>query len=424
MSVSSWLLWYFSRSDALRDQRRNLGSRRKKASRLLEHLEGRALLASFTAPTVSALIADINAANTAGGANTITLTAPTTSPYLFTTANNANSGENFLPVITANDKLTVAGNGDTLEPAPRHAGARFFDVTAGASLTLQNLTLAGGSLVDSLLPQSGGGAVYNQGALTLSGATLLENMMKPLDPAAQDGPAMGGGIWSSGSLILENGTIVQKNDIVASYTNPKGYDAFGGGVYIAGGSANISNTTFTGNMAEGGPGDGAISSNGSGLGGALYVAAGNVVMTSSTVNDNEVHGYFDSGDACYGGGVYVAGGTVTLSKDTVQSNSVNDSSGFGGGLYVAGGAVTLNNDLVESNSLNGTISNYGGGLYVAGGTVTLSNDTVESNSASSAGGGIYIAPLATVSIDPFTRAHVINNTASTDPNIDGTYILT
>jgi hypothetical protein len=113
--------------------------------------------------------------------------------------------------------------------------------------------------------------------------------------------------------------------------------------------------------------------------------------------------------------VYVAGGAVTLSNDTVQSNSAI----FGGGLDVAGGTVTLSNDTVQSNS---AVS--GGGLYVADGTVTLSNDTVESNSASSAGGGICIASLATVYIDPFTLAHVINNTAPTDPNIDGTYILT
>ena len=45
-------------------------------------------LASFTAATVSALIADINAANTAGGANTITLTAATTAPYVLTAVNN------------------------------------------------------------------------------------------------------------------------------------------------------------------------------------------------------------------------------------------------------------------------------------------------------------------------------------------------
>ena len=81
MSVSTWLSWPLSGGRARRGQHRNLVSRRKKAGMFLEQLEGRALLPNYTAPTVSALIADINAANTAGGANTITLTAPTTSPY-------------------------------------------------------------------------------------------------------------------------------------------------------------------------------------------------------------------------------------------------------------------------------------------------------------------------------------------------------
>ena len=137
------------RSQALRGQRRNSALRRKGARAVLEHLEDRCVLANYTAPTASALIADIGSANAAGGANTITLTAPTTSPYQFTAANNGTNGGNFLPVIAANDSLTIVGNGDTIEPAPRHASLRFFDVSASASLTLQNLTLEGGSLVDS-----------------------------------------------------------------------------------------------------------------------------------------------------------------------------------------------------------------------------------------------------------------------------------
>jgi hypothetical protein len=228
MSLSSWLPWTFSRSQARRGQPRNLTSRRKRARLFLEHLEDRALLASYTALTVSDLITDINLSNKAGGANTITLAAPTTSPYRFTASNNGTNGGNFLPVIAANDNLTIVGNGDTLE-APRAAGARFFDVTAGASLTLQNLTLEGDELVDS--SRWGGGAIYNQGALTLSGATVFENLVKPLVPGLPDGPAMGGGIWSSGSLILENGTIVQNNHIAASTSYPRAYNAFGGGVY-------------------------------------------------------------------------------------------------------------------------------------------------------------------------------------------------
>ena len=266
MSVSSWFSSTLSRSQALRGQRRNSASRRKGARAVLEHLEDRALLASYTAPTASALIADIGSANAAGGANTITLTAPTTSPYQFTAANNGTNGGNFLPVIAANDSLTIVGNGDTIEPAPRHASLRFFDVSASASLTLQNLTLEGGSLVDS--SRWGGGAIYNQGALTLSGATLYENSLnKPLVDQA-DVPAMGGGIWSSGSLILENGTLFSRNYTIGGDGDaPAGTDppihnpydtgsppgnAYGGAVYIAGGTANISDTSFTGNYAEGG----------------------------------------------------------------------------------------------------------------------------------------------------------------------------
>ena len=46
----------------------------------LEHLDDRVVLSNYSAANVAVLIADITASNTAGGSNTITLTAPTTSP--------------------------------------------------------------------------------------------------------------------------------------------------------------------------------------------------------------------------------------------------------------------------------------------------------------------------------------------------------
>jgi len=420
MSTSSWLSWTFSRSHALRGQRRNSASRRKKARLFLEHLEDRALLSSYTALTASDLIADINLSNKAGGSNTITLTAPTTSHYGLTAINNYTNGGNDLPIIAAKDNLTIVGNGDTIQRA--HSGSsRLLDVAAGASLTLQNLTLTGAQLVAGYY---GGGAIYNQGALTLSGVTLRGNQVMPL--GNQGYWAKGGAIWSSGSLILENGTLLENNYCSAGGSEVgRASDAFGGGVYIAGGSANISNTTFTGNFAHGGVGGGSYGDGGSGRGGAIYVAAGQVVLTTSTVNNNRAMSDGNWGDTAYGGGLYVAGGAVTLSNDTLESNYVaNSTSGFGGGLYVAGGTVTLTNDTIQSNSNPYSSVGYGGGLYVAGGTVTLVNDTVTANTAVYAGGGIYIASGATVYIDAFTLAHVINNTAPTDPNIDGTYIKT
>src|SRR5579864_7563379 len=76
--------------------------RRRRASHFCfpaEVLEVRSLLSAYTAASVSALIADINAANKNGGTNTITLTANTT--FDLTAVNNTSrtNGANGLPVI-------------------------------------------------------------------------------------------------------------------------------------------------------------------------------------------------------------------------------------------------------------------------------------------------------------------------------------
>jgi hypothetical protein len=115
----------------------------------LKQLEDRTLLTGYNAANVTDLINDINAANTAGGSNTITLTAQTTSPYVLTAVDNSTDGWTGLPVIAANDNLTIVGNGDTIKRSGA-AGTnpfRLLDVAKGATLTLENLTLEPASRV-------------------------------------------------------------------------------------------------------------------------------------------------------------------------------------------------------------------------------------------------------------------------------------
>src|SRR5208283_5200969 len=81
----------------------------------IEQLEDRLTPSNFTAANVSQLITDINAANQAGGSNTIALTAAANTPYTLTAVDNSTNGANGLPVIAANDNLTIVGNGDTVE---------------------------------------------------------------------------------------------------------------------------------------------------------------------------------------------------------------------------------------------------------------------------------------------------------------------
>src|SRR5436190_20325352 len=104
----------------------------------LEALEERLVLNAYTAATAADLIADINLANAAGGVNTITLSAAASSPYTLTGVNNTTQGANGLPVIAANDNLTIAGNGDTIERSTASVAFRLFDVAAGATLSLQS----------------------------------------------------------------------------------------------------------------------------------------------------------------------------------------------------------------------------------------------------------------------------------------------
>jgi hypothetical protein len=365
----------------------------------LDQFEDRTLLASYTAAGVSDLIADINAANKHGGLNTITLTAPTTSPYVLTAVDNTTDGASGLPVIKKGNNLTIAGNGDTIErgTASGTPDFRLFDVASGATLTLDNLTLQNGLAFGSG-SSSKGGAIYNQGALVLSGVTLQGNIARGSDGVnSQAGnDASGGGVWSGGSLTAENGTLVQNNQAIggAGASNTKdfvtsvGGNAFGGGIFVAGGTATLTGVTVDNNVAQGGEG------------GSRFV----------------IDGFsFSVGGNAFGGGLAVAGGTVSLSSSTVDNNSATG--GFG-----------------LSNILDPEA--FGGGFYVAAGTVTLCSDTLQQNSAiadptftsDGHGGGIYIVSGATVYIDSSTVANTINNTDSSGTNgstanLDGTYIL-
>jgi hypothetical protein len=502
--------WTSTRSSRGREQHRPAAPRFRP---LLEALEERSLPSTYYAATTSDLIADINAANKAGGANTIMLTAPTTSPYVLTAVDNTTNGANGLPVISGGgkksaDNLTIVGNGDTIErsTASGTPDFRVFDVAKGNSLTLQNVTLAGGLAFGSGAAADGG-AIYNQGTLTLSGATVQGNVAQGSNGAAgaqftssnlkklQKGPSLdgqaganaeGGGIWSSGSVTLQGGTLIGSTDSLhtgneaiggqggaAGYSHDPGIAialgnggaggaAFGGGLYEAGGSVTVTNATLSANTARGGAGGdntlaGYVSSQlgaaagggGGGSGGGLYVASGTLDMEGVPSGQGPVT--VESNHALGG-----AGGIVVLYYHPGQGGE-----GSGGGIYIAdANTATLAHVDLKSNTAqggNGGVtasrhsgahggSAFGGGLYVANGTVTLTNDTVNGNyaiggwgitvggntdfsghsvQASASGGGLYING-GTVSLDSATVANTTNNYDENYPledDIEGSYKL-
>jgi hypothetical protein len=352
--------------------------RRRSARLFLECLEDRTLPSNYTASGLSDLVADINAANQAGGSNTITLAANTTFDLVPATGVTA-TGRDLLPVIAANDNLTIVGKGaDTISG---DTAGRLFDVAAGATLTLSNLILSKGFAIGS------GGAIYNQGTVVLNGVNALSNSAE----GDAQGNAAGGAIWSNGTLTLQNTTVQHNSAFASSFLNGSTfYDgtAYGGGIWSSG---------------------------------SLTLAKGTVIESNEALGYSAGTGGQDLGQPggnAFGGGLYIAEGTAVLTGATVDSNLAQ---GGAGSFFSRKGYVT-----------NGG-SGYGGGLYVArGATVTLSGDTVTSNGAAGDpgkangygdGGGLFIAAHATVYLDAFTLANALNNTADKHPDIDGSYVL-
>jgi hypothetical protein len=298
---------------AIRGERPPASRRRGGVPPGLERLEDRTVLSSYTASSVSELIADINASNKAGGSNTITLAPGKT--FTLTAVDNTTDGASGLPVIASGDSLTIVGNGDTVE---RSTGGgtpafRLLDVAGGASLSLSGLTLQGG-LASGAIPA--GGAILSRGSLSLSGVTVQSNI-------AQGGVgnvAEGGGISSSGSLTAQNCTVTRNQAIGgdASSRGQNGGSGAGGGLYVSG-TAGLTNVTLSSNTAKGGKGGSWFSNSfgkiypygGSAFGGGMYVEP------DATV---DVHGSAVTGNTAVGGKA-VAGGS--------------DGHGFGGGLYIS-----------------------------------------------------------------------------------------
>jgi hypothetical protein len=363
---------------------------RRRAVRLtLEQLEDRSLPSSYTAASVSDLIADIKAANLSGGSNTITLVAGTT--FALSAVNDTTDGATGLPRIAANDNLTILGNGDLIQrsTATGTPAFRLFDVASGASLSLSNLTLQGGLAFGSGLAAEGG-AIYNQGTLTLNSVTVQGNVAQGADGglswAGQS--AEGGGIYSAGALTLGGNTIIQNNQAIGG----RGRD----GTYPTRGSS-----------SAGGPG-------GNALGGGLYVSSGTATLNGVTLSSNTAQGGaggngFDatsSGGGHNHGGVASAGGFGSY----LSGPGGNGGNGFGGGLYAAAGTVSMLNDTVTSNTAQGGAAGKGG------------SGAPDGNSGRGEGGGLYIDVAALAALDAFTQVNLKHNHASTSyADIDGSY---
>ncbi len=260
--------------------------------------------------------------------------------------------------IVLNKNLTIAGAGSlftTVQASDVVDGAldRVFHIVAGTAVTLSGLTVRFGRANDD-----SGGAIRNDGVLTLDDVAVLSN--RATGSATQNG--LGGGIYSTGTLRA-TGVVLSDNE-----------GRLGGGIY-AEGSLVLADVVVAENRAF--------------IGGGLSAIDAEVELERFAVSRNT---------AAEGGGLLLRRSAVRLARGSIDRNLAN---GLGGGLVVDSGDVYVTNTTIANNASEAA----GGGVFVNRGSLALANATIVRNTAdinnsgsnaslASEGGGLFHNPFA------------------------------
>jgi hypothetical protein len=352
--------------------------------------------------STTALVAAINAANSAGGGS-LDLAGHCT--YQLTVANNVLPmvGGNGLPVITAG--ISIDGHGSTI--AGNNTSFRIFMVSGpNGSLSLRNLTLTGGHATFV------GGAIFNsEGTLDLDHVVVTGNFAQ-----AGGGIATGtGGTGPVGTATIRHSRIVDNTATGDENAHPNG----GGGIVSRGGTLTLDHSVVSGNSAFGG--------------GGIATGPGNPVNggSSTTITHSSIDHNTATGGQEGGGGGIANGGTLMVDHSRITDNSAP--AGFGAGLLNHGAQATVSHSHVSGNmaanadgvdGMGGGIANANFGLPVTPTvTLTLDHTNVDHNFASGGGGGIFNAEFggpATVVLDHSNvHGNQIDNCESTGTPIAG-----
>ncbi|MCD7896778.1 MAG: autotransporter outer membrane beta-barrel domain-containing protein [Planctomycetaceae bacterium] len=296
---------------------------------------------------------------------------------------------------------SVTRKGDSTEASVGRGGALFY---GGYNSTGTSLAILGSTFTDNTVTANGA----NNSALGGGASILLNNVAATIAETAFTGNRVvtenGGGHAFGGALSAraETAEFLQGDNSLSiaasSFTDNSAVAATtarGGAVELSGGAGHgITDTTFSGNRAEGT--DGAY-------GGALYFAAlagSDNAIVNSTFSGNSVA----SAGIARGGAIYHASGKLTIHGDGFNSYLDNEAVVDGAG-NAFGGAIAsesaddlvvtterFENNRATADAATGTGS--GGGIAKSDGGLVLSDSTFRNNRAAgynARGGAVDIA---------------------------------
>ena len=316
----------------------------------------------------------------------------------------------FVNGVAINKDIVIDGKGHTISAEDL---GRIFSIGEGFTVTLTNATLINGKA-------DKGGAIYNDGSLTLSDVKLSDN--------AAD--SYGGAVFNNGHLVVGN-SVFDSNDIVnrgsasVDYGGAAIYNWYDGTLTVSGsnftnniknykngdrlvgavatiGDATISDSCFVNNAGRWG---GAISASG-------YLIAGDDVNTLTVSGST-----FKENGGLYGAGIFVAGSDFTVSDCVFDKNTafgkgnMTPNNNNGAAIEVTDTNKAIAGIITGSNFTNNK-AQYGGAIDICEGNIKITDSIFVNNSADVEGGAIDIN---TVNGNPevsISGSKFINNSAS------------
>ena len=281
---------------------------------VMEALEGRIVLSTFRATTVTQLQADIAAVNNTSGPNTILLKPGV---YLMTSALQIQNAGN-LTIRPSSTRSTTSLVGSVVD--------RVLEIDGG-SVTLSGLSISGGGAV-----AQGGGILAQNASLTLKSTKVFDNISSQ----------SGAGIFTQGgSLTLEDNSTVTNNRSSSSTS------AFGGGIFALDTNVTLTNSSVSENSlyAYHQQTMGAVEASGAGI----FAEGGSLTVTGSTLSGNTIYAVTTGTNAAASGAAISTNQTpVTVSKSTFQYDALNTvsygvASTQGSVFATNGGSLTLVN---------------------------------------------------------------------------------
>ena len=314
----------------------------------------------------------------------------------------------FVNGVAINKDIVIDGKGHTISAEDL---GRIFSIGEGFTVTLTNATLINGKAAE-------GGAIYNDGSLTLSDVKLSDN--------AAD--SYGGAVFNNGHLVVGN-SVFDSNDIVnrgsasVDYGGAAIYNWYDGVLTVSGsnftnniknykngdrlvgavatiGDATISDSCFVNNAGRWG---GAISASG-------YLIAGDDVNTLTVSGST-----FKENGGLYGAGIFVAGSDFTVSDCVFDKNTafgkgnMTPNNNNGAAIVVTDTGKDITGAITGSNFTNNK-AQYGGAIYICEGNIAISDSLFENNSADVEGGAIDIDSAINNPVVTVENSKFVNNT--------------